>query len=313
MYRALGALLVPILSGLLSAQTAAPSPPPQTAREALLEMVVGSSPDHLEKHLPEIARKAFARIDRTQGRNPLAEFQGMSAQIKSGGAIETHATGPILLAAQQGEQKIELVIERDDLMGEDDQIELSFHMYRNGREESLPVLPRLTFTMKMEADIWRLQDLAFSAHMPLGDPDFIASLAKQVEKQQRATNEMMGMTFVRSIVTAETAYASNYPSRGFTCSLADLGGSGNGQPGIHHAMLIDDELASGKKNGYIFALTGCDSPPANHFKVAAEPAAQASGMRAYCADESGVVKSAADGKATTCLASGTPLHPGSAQ
>jgi hypothetical protein len=58
---------------------------------------------------------------------------------------------------------------------------------------------------------------------------------------------------------------------------------------------VDAELAHGTKNGYVFALTGCD---ALHFKVAAEPATPGSGQRAFWRGRE---------KAATCLSSGQPF------
>lgn len=302
-------LLVFMLAGVLSAQTAPLNPPPpQSAREALLEMFLGSSPDHFERHLPDVARKALRKLDLTGNRSVLAEFQHMGEQIKSGGMVVTHNSGPFLLVADQGSEKVELIVERDDLVGEEDQIEISFHMYRDGHEEMLPVLPRLIFTMKTEANVWRLEDFTFLARMPLGDADFIQKLAKDLDKQQRAATESSGMNLVRSLVTAEVTYAAAYPDRGFTCSLSDLGGIGSAQASSKAAGLIDDELASGKKNGYVFAITGCDSSPSTHFKVAAEPAIRTAGMPAFCADQDGVLRSSDDGKATSCLASGKAVE-----
>jgi TonB family protein len=60
-------------------------------------------------------------------------------------------------------------------------------------------------------------------------------------------------------------------------------------------------LASGRKNGYTFTLSGCDI---SHYQVVAEPELPDSGERAYCSNESGVVRSSLDGKASTCLVSG---------
>jgi TonB family protein len=61
----------------------------------------------------------------------------------------------------------------------------------------------------------------------------------------------------------------------------------------------------GKKNGYIFAISGCDS---THYKVAAEPEVPNSGQRAFCSDEGGAIRAAADGKATTCLSRGETIQ-----
>jgi type IV pilus assembly protein PilA len=302
-------LSVLILTGILSLQNAPLNPPPpQSAREALLETFLGSSPDHFERHLPDVARKALRKLDLAGNRSVLAEFQHIGEQVKSGGPVETHNSGPTLLVADQGSEKVELIVERDDLVGEEDQIEISFHTYRDGHEEMLPVLPRLIFAMKTEANVWRLEDFTFSAHMPLGDADFIQKLAKDLDKKQRGASESSGMNLVRSLVTAEVTYAAAYPDRGFTCSLSDLGGIGSEQASSKAAMLIDNELAGGKKGGYVFALTGCDSSPSTHFKVAAEPATRTPGMPAFCADQDGVLKSSDDGKATTCLANGKPLE-----
>jgi TonB family protein len=60
-------------------------------------------------------------------------------------------------------------------------------------------------------------------------------------------------------------------------------------------------LASGKKNGYNFVISGCDG---THYQLVAEPAVPDSGQRAYCSDESGTVRASSDGKAATCVSSG---------
>ncbi len=65
--------------------------------------------------------------------------------------------------------------------------------------------------------------------------------------------------------------------------------------------LYDSQVVSGKKNGYTFAISGCDT---SHYRVVAEPEVPDSGQRAFCSDESGMVRASADGKSATCLASG---------
>ena len=73
-------------------------------------------------------------------------------------------------------------------------------------------------------------------------------------------------------------------------------------------MLIDESLASGQKNGYILSIGGCDARPASMYRATAIPANRESGMRAFCTDESEVVRYAADGKATSCMSNGIPLQ-----
>jgi hypothetical protein len=280
------------------------SPPPQTPRQALLEMFFGTSPNHLEKHLPEIAKKAFRQLDTPGSQGFLAPVSMILAEVRgTGSTFQTFDTGPVLLLTEepQTQRKFEIAVEQDNLVGEENQIDLSFHMYRQGRQETIPVIPRLTFLMKTEAGIWRLNEIALSVRMPLADPDFMKGLVKDLKKQQQGSNQAMANSSLRMIVAAEGKFHEEHSERGYTCSLAELARRG---PDETPGMALDPGLVSGKKNGYIFALTGCD---ALHYKVAAEPASAAAGQHAFCADESGEIKFASDGKATTCLSRGKSM------
>ena len=266
---------------------------------------MGTSPNHLEKHLPEAAKKAFHQLQSGGNMMFLSEISGMGAQAKASGGLQIMETGPILLTVEEtaNSEKFEVVVERDDLVGDEDEIDLSFHLYKNGQQQTLPVLPRLTFMMKTESDVWRLNEIVFSARVPLADPDFLKDVVKDLEEKQRSRNDALASWSLSLIGKAENQYRSSHPDLGFTCSLSQLAAASKEGQGIP----IDDELGAGKKNGYVFALTGCDSM---HFKVAAEPAVAGGGQRAFCSDESGVIKVAKNGKATTCLTSGEPLSEG---
>ncbi len=124
---------------------AAQAPSEQTARQALIEMFFGQAPNHLEKHLPDITRKTFQRMDSGNGQSFLSEFSMLAAQAKSAGAaLQIFDTGPTLLSAadpRDEAEKVEITVERDDLVGEEDQIELGLHITRNTKEETLPFIP----------------------------------------------------------------------------------------------------------------------------------------------------------------------------
>jgi len=113
---------------------------------------------------------------------------------------------------------------------------------------------------------------------------------------------------MRTILTAEVTYFSSYPQVGFSCTLSDLDGFGAGQPNEHQAMLINSGLASGKRFGYVFTLAGCGRTPAARFHLTAAPNGNSFGRKAFCADESGVIRSSADGNPATCVASGVPVQ-----
>jgi hypothetical protein len=283
------------------------TPPPQSPREALIEMFFGDKPDHLERHLPDAARKAFKQTEDGSNKSFLNEISSLGMMMKAGGGQSFHImdTGPILISAEDPRnQKVEIVVERDELVGEEDQIELSIHMYENGQQQTLPVLPRLTFSMKSEAKIWRLNEINISARVPLGDEDYLKDLVKNIKEKQQRSNETSADFTIQNIVKAENSWHASHPDRPYLCSLSELAKvEVDEQAGTEqrHYRALSDEVGSGKQNGYVFALSGCD---AAHFKAVAEPATPNAGKRAFCADESGRFKSSNDGKATTCLTHG---------
>ena len=289
-----------------SAQTQAP---PQTARQALLEILLDKTPGTLEKHLPHAARKTLFRGGESEQMPVLRELTSFRRGITtSGGQLETFDSGPVLVTFEEkaSQQRIEIIVERDDLAGDGDEIELSFHPYLGGKPEPLPVVPRLIVTMKQEEDVWKLDEITVAVHIPLSDPEYL----KGLQKAQTSSSESASTGSLRTLNTAQISYSSAFPERGFTCTLATLGGSGQVEPSPEHAMLIDDALASGRMHGYVFSITGCDVPPASSYHTTAVPADSDSDseLRAFCSDESGVIRYSSDGKAATCLSEGVPLE-----
>ena len=282
---------------------AAQTPPlPQSARQALIEMFFGTAPNHFEKHLPDLTRSALKKMGSANGMNALDEFSMFAAQAKAGGGkFETFETGPILLSTEDPHDgtKAEITVERDDLAGDEDQIELAVHLTKNAKEEMLPFIPRFTFSMVQQSDVWRLNEVDVTVKVPLADPAFL----KSIEEHQRSQNEQMTIYAVQSIVGAEKQYST--AQGGYACSLSSLA-DGNKTPD-HRTYLFDRQLMTGKKNGYIFAISGCDSA---HYKVVAEPEVPNSGQRAFCSDEGGAIRASADGKATTCLSNGDIVRGG---
>jgi type IV pilus assembly protein PilA len=121
-------------------------------------------------------------------------------------------------------------------------------------------------------------------------------------RARMAANEASAAASVRILVIAEASYAGSHPDAGYTCTLADLAGAG----------LIDARLASGQKSGYVFELLGCsasgDSVANVKYRVVAYPLTRnTTGTRAFCADESGVVKTNDQGSPQDCLESGSTL------
>ncbi len=123
-----------------------------------------------------------------------------------------------------------------------------------------------------------------------------------MQKTVVMSNDNSVVASVRSLNTAEIAYAQAHSAAGYTCSLSDL----SGVWGIH------GDLASGRKNGYRYELRGCSAAKANgpvvKYQLVAYPeVAKKSGTPAFCTNESDVINLARSGSALECLRAGTEL------
>jgi TonB family protein len=303
--RSIALAVAAFVSSFAGAQTAASqAAPPQTARQALIEMFFGQAPDHMEKHLPDITRRTFEKLGGANGQSGLGMFSLLAAQSKAGkNNFETFETGSTFLTVKElpggNYERMDVTVERDDFVGDKDEIELVPHMIRDGKEDTLPFILHFTFAMKMESGIWRLNDVSVALQMSLADPAFL----KSIEERQLRQNEQIALSSVRSIIAAENSYQSAHG--GFACTLFALGNVGRTSGAARRNYLYDPQLAGGKKNGYTFAISECG---ASHYRAVAEPVVPDSGQRAYCADESGAVRASADGKAATCLVSGEAVQ-----
>ena len=300
---------------------------PQSARQALIEMFFSKTPGTFMKHLPAATREA---LEKSGAMTVLQQYSTLTSQLESQGkGVQTFETGSVLLATENPStgDKVEITVENDSLQGDQDNIEVSFMTYKNGQPLRPPVMSQVIFSMKTESGIWKLNEITVTIRISLANPNLLKSITEgmkahsaasaQIQPQVQSQAQTQTQTFgsdplvvaaMRNILTAEVTYASAYPSVGFTCTLSDLDGFGGGEPNEHQAMLINSGLASGKKNGYVFALSGCTGTPAMSFRLTATPNGNSYGRRAFCADQTGMIRYSADGAGTTCISAGTPLQ-----
>jgi len=107
---------------------------------------------------------------------------------------------------------------------------------------------------------------------------------------------------LRTLNMAEIAYAQAHPAIGYTCSLSDLTGSWG----------ISGELASGRKEGYLFTLRGCSSRnlsgPIARYELLVYPEDRDQvGKPAFCSNESDVIKVIRKGPPEDCPKYGIEL------
>ncbi len=288
----------------LCAQTVTP-PPQQSARQALLEMLFGKGENDFQKHLPEEALHALIRKGETPETSTILKISMIGRQMTAQGEhVETFDTGSIFLTAVMNEhEKVEVAVDRDNLMGEADEIELSVHYYKDAQPQSLPIVPDLIFTLKQEKEIWRLTEITAAAHIPLTDPDYLKGLRKQQDEEIEATvrNRIMMIT------TAESSYSGKHPDAGYACSLSTLFAT---DPGANPAQngVFDPGQGSDEWYGYRFTLSGCEGTPSSKYRIMAVPTDSDAGLKTFCSDQSGSMKFVAGGKTSGCFTHGQPIN-----
>jgi hypothetical protein len=289
----------------LFSQTA--TPPPQSARQALIEMFTGKGENDFVKHLPEAARQALIHKGETPETSMILKISTIGRQATAQGEhMETFDEGSTLIAFDQiGHERVEVTVERDSLIGENDEIELSIHYYKDGQLQSLPVVPQLTFTLRQEKEIWRLAEITAAAHIPLTDPDYL----KGLRQQQDEANELQAQLHVTGIAGAETAYAAKHPDLGYACTLSSLfapdpTAAQEGGPSY------SPDFANEESSGYRFAISGCKGTPATKYRVTAVPTDSDSTLKTFCADERGTLKFVTGGTSSSCFTQGQPVNTG---
>ncbi len=221
----------------------------------------------------------------------------------------------MLLAANdlKAHEKFEVHVDSDDLSGDTDNIDISFHQFRDGVEQDVPyatILSRFTIGMKKQENIWRLNELSINIKVPVGDPKLLEKFGNGVGpgmfgakmdaasgNQPAKPRDISPREAIMMVGFAESSFAHSHPEVGFTCTLADLA-----KPNL---LNLDPHIFSGEPyHGYKFTLSGCQDKPSGSFHLVAEPISPAAGAKAYCTDATNNVRSSADGLGSSCIASG---------
>jgi hypothetical protein len=299
-------LFVASASSFLFSQTQAPVAPPQTPRQALIEMISGGQEGAM-KHLTVEMQKS---LKGNGGFAALDQFKATSSDF------QIFETGQVLLASTDAKshEKFEVHVDSDDLSGDTDDLGISFHQFRDGVEQDIPyaaMLSQFTVGMKKQENIWRLNEISINIKVPVGDPKLLekfgngmglgmfgakvpgVSASGKPDKPKAFSpipaTELVGM--------AEMAFARIHPDIGFTCTLSDLAKL--------NMLKLDPRIFSGESyQGYKFSLSGCQDKPSGSFHLVAEPVSPMGKAKAFCTDATNNVRSSDDGLGSSCLASG---------
>jgi type IV pilus assembly protein PilA len=115
---------------------------------------------------------------------------------------------------------------------------------------------------------------------------------------KKKANDLSAQNSVQVITKAELQYSDTYPVNGFACTLPALGGNPtSGAPSASSAQILQDDLVSGYKSGYIFTVTCKDKVTVNgvdrfnSYAVTGTPQTVGkTGDRGFCSDQSGIIK-----------------------
>jgi type IV pilus assembly protein PilA len=115
---------------------------------------------------------------------------------------------------------------------------------------------------------------------------------------KKSANRTSAIQSIRAIQQAEMQYESTYPANGYACTLAQLGGdpaAGAASPAA--AQILQGDITSGYKSGYIFTISNCTKVTINGtdritgYTVSAVPQTVGkSGDSGYCSDQFGSIK-----------------------
>jgi hypothetical protein len=122
-------------------------------------------------------------------------------------------------------------------------------------------------------------------------------------RARMVANESGAVASLRIITTAQVTHQVAHPELGYACSLS----------AISDTEISDTILLTGQKSGYRFEIRNCapdqEGGPNTKYQLVAYPiTVDQTGMRAFCTDESAMIKQDATGSPKKCLAGGALLH-----
>jgi hypothetical protein len=122
-------------------------------------------------------------------------------------------------------------------------------------------------------------------------------------------HEAVAVGKLRTVIELQSKYAAAHAETGFACELAPLKPTEQRDDADYDPTGF---LTTGTWAGYRFALDGCQVDKRGvvaHYQASAVPIERGTtGFRAFCTDETGIVRYDNSGLKANCLASGRALN-----
>ena len=111
-------------------------------------------------------------------------------------------------------------------------------------------------------------------------------------RSRMQANEASAVASVHSINTSEISYSTTYPAEGFSPTLISLGDGGSSPCAASSAAacIVDNNLATGTKAGYVFTyVQSAASLPSTTYVINADPITRGtSGQRSFYSDQTNI-------------------------
>lgn len=170
------------LAAFAAAQTPKQVSAPQTARQALIEMLTTRSDTVFAAHLPDalnVRLEALKSKDPKTGKEstPVRTSNEAIVDTKDAHLFDAGSTFLVYTSPKMPNQKMEMIVDRDEpgAAGAEN-FEFSFHFSDDGKESMRALTPKLLVQMKQEAGTWRLANVGFQAVLQLDDGDKLDEL-----------------------------------------------------------------------------------------------------------------------------------------
>ena len=116
---------------------------------------------------------------------------------------------------------------------------------------------------------------------------------------KKNANRLSAIQSIRAIQQAEMQYESTYPANGYACDLKSLGGDpAAGAASPTTAQILQPDITSGYKSGYVFTIGNCSKVTVNgtdrvtSYTVTGVPQTVGkTGDSGFCSDQFGTIKS----------------------
>jgi type IV pilus assembly protein PilA len=114
---------------------------------------------------------------------------------------------------------------------------------------------------------------------------------------KKNANRLSAIQSIRAVQQAEMQYSSTYPANGYACDIKALGGETGSPPTPTSAQILQGDITSGFKSGYIISISNCQKVTVNgtdrntSYTVTAVPQTVGkTGDSGFCSDDNGVIK-----------------------